>query len=165
MSDFAERAGSVASSTPWGRWQQTIDEVEIVVDVPKGTRGRDVQVNFVTVATACHCGLLALVDMKPASIGVAVNKNPVMQGELLHSVIVDESTWTIENDGAELHILLIKSHRDASGAWSSLLKDQYELDPLVFDQVQKQLTLERFQRENPGFDFTDAEVTGNYQVS
>lgn len=39
---FDERSGTVPSKTPWGNWEQTIDEVFIEVIVPKGTRGREI---------------------------------------------------------------------------------------------------------------------------
>ncbi|EDO28204.1 predicted protein [Nematostella vectensis] len=61
-----------------------------------------------------------------------------------------------------LRIVLVKSGRDAANCWKSLLADQYLADPWVFNEMEKKLTLERFQKENPGFDFSGAEVTGNY---
>ena len=39
---FDEKSGVVLSKTPWGNWAQTIDEVFIEVDVPKGTKGREI---------------------------------------------------------------------------------------------------------------------------
>ena len=46
-----------------------------------------------------------------------------------------------------LRIVLVKSHRDAANCWKSLLKGQYAADPYVFDQMERKLTLERFQNE------------------
>ena len=34
------------------------------------------------------------------------------------------------------------------------------MDPLTQQEVQKSILLERFQEENPGFDFSGAEVNG-----
>ena len=42
LSHFEEKSGVVPSETPWGSWAQTIDEVIVEVNVPKGTRGREV---------------------------------------------------------------------------------------------------------------------------
>ena len=39
---FDEKSGIVPSKTPWGNWAQTIDEVFIEVNVPKGTKGREI---------------------------------------------------------------------------------------------------------------------------
>ena len=43
MSDFDERSGIVQCKTPWGSWAQTMEEVVVEVDVPAGTRSRDVR--------------------------------------------------------------------------------------------------------------------------
>lgn len=39
---FDEKSGVVPSKTSWGNWAQTIDEVFIEVNVPKGTKGREI---------------------------------------------------------------------------------------------------------------------------
>lgn len=46
-----------------------------------------------------------------------------------------------------LRILCQKSTRDAGNGWKSLLKDQYNADPWTMSEMEKKLTLERFQRE------------------
>jgi len=60
-------------------------------------------------------------------------------------------------------VVLVKSDRSAGNCWQALLEGgQYKCNPWVFDQMERKLTLERFQRENPGFDFSGAEISGNY---
>ena len=46
-----------------------------------------------------------------------------------------------------IRMILVKSGREASNCWSSLLEGKYICDPMTFDQMEKKLTLERFQRE------------------
>ena len=46
-----------------------------------------------------------------------------------------------------MRIVLSKSHPTADNCWKSLLKDQYETNPVTFDEMEKKLTLERFQKE------------------
>ena len=41
-----------------------------------------------------------------------------------------------------------------------IVKGQYELDAFNKDKVDKQMMLEKFQDENPGFDFSGAEFSG-----
>lgn len=54
---FDERSGVVNSITPWGRWAQTIDEIFIEIDVPAGTRGKDVKCDIKTKNLTCTvCG-------------------------------------------------------------------------------------------------------------
>ena len=40
---FDEKSGIVLCRTSWGTWGQTVDDVQIEVDVAKGTKGRDVK--------------------------------------------------------------------------------------------------------------------------
>lgn len=44
---FDERSGVVPCKTPWGSWYQTMEEVFIEVNVPRGTSGKEV---------TCHLG-------------------------------------------------------------------------------------------------------------
>ena len=45
-------------------------------------------------------------------------------------------------------MVLVKSDRSASNCWKSLLEGgQYKCNPWVLDQMEKKLTLERFQKE------------------
>lgn len=46
-----------------------------------------------------------------------------------------------------VRIVLVKSERDAGNCWQSLLEGQYETDAWVFNEMEKKMTLERFQRE------------------
>ncbi|XP_063301349.1 nudC domain-containing protein 2 [Pelobates fuscus] len=142
--NFEERSGIVSCTTPWGCWYQTMEEVFIEVHVPPGTQARDI-----------HCKLGS------RDIRLTVQGKDVIKGKLFDSTISDEGTWTLE-DRKLIRIILTKSNRNAGNCWTSLLEEEYSADPLVQDQMQKKLTLERFQRENPGFDFSGAELSGNY---
>ena len=67
-----------------------------------------------------------------------------------------ESFWMIEDE--ELHVLLSKMYK--AETWSSACKGHQKLDPLAESEMKKKILLERFQEENPGFDFSGAEVNG-----
>ncbi|VDQ13590.1 unnamed protein product [Trichobilharzia regenti] len=45
--------------------------------------------------------------------------------------------------------------------WSSLMVDNWEADSLVVERIKQKLMLERLQVENPGLDFSSAEISGN----
>ena len=49
-----------------------------------------------------------------------------------------------------------KSHE----SWASIIKGKDEVDPLVKEDMDKKMLLEKFQRDYPGFDFSGAELTG-----
>ncbi|KAH0629673.1 hypothetical protein JD844_011919 [Phrynosoma platyrhinos] len=162
MSDpFEERSGLVPCGTPWGRWYQTLEEVFVEVDVPQGTRAKEVACSLksrhLSLAVAGKDVLKARGRKEGRKEAVAYGK----KGKLFDSTIADEATWTLE-DQKLIRIVLTKTNRDAGNCWSSLLENEYAADPWVQDQMQKKLTLERFQRENPGFDFSGAEISGNY---
>ncbi|KAK1789249.1 hypothetical protein P4O66_015188, partial [Electrophorus voltai] len=67
-------------------------------------------------------------------------------GKLFGSTVRDEATWTLE-DKKLIRIVLMKTNRDAGNCWASLLEGEFTADPWVQDQMQRKLTLERFQRE------------------
>lgn len=50
-------------------------------------------------------------------------------------------------DKSMIRICLSKAHNTAAHCWPSLLKGKYEVDPFTFDEMQKKLTLQRFQLE------------------
>ncbi|XDB66605.1 hypothetical protein ABFV05_020221 [Capra hircus] len=77
------------------------------------------------------------------------------------SAIANEGTWTLE-DRKMICIVLTKMRRDAANCWTSLLEYEYAAHPWVQDQMQRKFTLGRFQKENPGFYFSGAEISGNY---
>jgi len=81
---------------------------------------------------------------------------PFLDEDLAGQVKASESYWMIEDD--ELHIQLQKMHK--ADTWSQACKGHQQLDPLTQSEVQKKILLERFQEENPGFDFSGAEVNG-----
>lgn len=73
-----------------------------------------------------------------------------------YTVDSSESTWTLE-DGI-LHLSLTKGSKGQT--WDCLLKGHTPNDPYTQSEVQKSLMLERFQAENPGFDFSGASFNG-----
>ncbi|KAM9833402.1 nudC domain-containing protein 2 [Syngnathus typhle] len=141
---FDERSGLVPCQTSWGSWSQTMEEVFIEVNVPPGTSAKEVK---------CH---LATRDIELNVKGIEIIK-----GRFFGATVSDEATWTLE-DKCLIRIILMKTNREAGNCWSSLLEGEYSANAWVQDQMQRKLTLERFQRENPGFDFSGAEISGNF---
>ena len=44
--------------------------------------------------------------------------------------------------------------------WRAAFANHIRTDPVTEEEVRKQIMLERFQAENPGFDFSGAEFSG-----
>ncbi|KAF0922820.1 hypothetical protein E2562_002070 [Oryza meyeriana var. granulata] len=121
-------------------WDQTLEEVNMYIELPKGVPTK----LFNCTIQATH-----------VEVGIRSNP-PYLNHDLTHPVKTDSSFWTIE-DG-EMHITLQK--REKGKTWSSPIQGQGSLDPCTADQEQKRLMLQRFQEENRGFDFSQAQFTG-----
>eukprot|EP00116_Pleurobrachia_bachei_P012816 sb/3473078/ len=146
--DFEDKAGIVKSKTDWGSWYQSIDDVTIEVEVSANTKGKNVSVKIL-----------------PSSVSCSVFNETKFSDKLFASIVTDESTWTIEEeDGSRfIRIFLVKCIKTPQNCWKSLFEASCSADLLTLDTMQKRFLQERYQRENPGFDFSGAEVTGQYQ--
>lgn len=67
--------------------------------------------------------------------------------KVVHGILSSPNPLLPAEDGMLLQIVLAKSAREASNAWPSLLEGQFEANAHELDEMQKKLTLERFQRE------------------
>jgi len=127
-------------------WDQSLDEVNIWIAPPPG-----VTASMLDIAIA-HDRL---------SVGLKGNP-PFLAEKTGGVVVVAESLWSIEplaKGGAELTVNLQKMRKGEM--WTSALHGHGVLDPLTQEEDKKRLMLERFQEENPGFDFSGAEFNGN----
>ncbi|XP_046394213.1 nudC domain-containing protein 2-like isoform X2 [Ischnura elegans] len=145
LSHFDEKSGIVPCATPWGRWWQTVQEVNIEVTIPLGTRSKDIKVKLVSNEIEC-----------------TVLNQLIFKGKLFGVVRSDEMIWTIE-DGNKLWIVLSKiPQKRKDEVWEALLMDNYAADPYTFHEMRKKMDLEWFQIENPGFDFSKAKLSKAY---
>ncbi|KAI0932107.1 hypothetical protein AcV7_000699 [Taiwanofungus camphoratus] len=108
--DKADRAREVAeqAALPY-TWRQELGEVDIVVPVPKGTRGRDLNV---------------VIQKKRLSVGLK-GKEAIMGGELCKEIKVEESTWMLEDQQA-LHIHIEKLNKQQW--WENVLTHHPKID-------------------------------------
>ncbi|XP_011441876.3 nudC domain-containing protein 2 isoform X1 [Magallana gigas] len=144
MAHFDEKSGYIPCKTEWGQWWQTNEEVFIEINVPQGTLAKDIKCAFA-----------------PKHIKIAVKGETVIEGDLPSTIHSDEALWTLE-DKKFLRVFLPKGLAVAENLWNSLLVGQYETDAWTFDQMEKKATLQKYQEENPGFDFSGADISGNY---
>ena len=128
-------------------WTQTVEEVQIKINVPKGTKGKDVvfklTINHLTVGLK---GQAPVIDVSCFAIifnFFAQYNFFYLQGQLSHGVIPDDSLWTLE-DNEELYIQLQKIKRHES--WASVCVGN-EIDPFTKQEMDKKMMLEKFQRE------------------
>ncbi|XP_073118453.1 protein BOBBER 1-like [Henckelia pumila] len=155
-------------------WGQSLQEVNITVPVPSGTKSR-----FIT------C------EIKKQYIKVGLKgQPPVIEGDLFHPVKVDDCFWSLE-DQKSISILLTKQNQ--MEWWKYLVKGEPEVDTqkvepensklsdldsetrstvekMMFDQrqkqmgrptsdeMQKQYILKKFMSEHPEMDFSRAKI-------
>lgn len=81
---------------------------------------------------------------------------PYLDKDFAGLVKPSESLWTIED--STLSIQLTKA--EEASTWTAALAG-HQLEAGNQQKDQKRLMLERFQSENPGFDFSGAEFTGS----
>ncbi|VDB99639.1 unnamed protein product [Peniophora sp. CBMAI 1063] len=156
-------------------WKQELGEVDIVVPVPQGTRGRDLSV---------------VIQKKKLSVGLK-GKEPIMSGELCKDIKVEESTWSIE-DQSIVNVHLEKVNK--MQWWENVLAHHPKIDTrkiqpensklsdldgetrgmvekMMFDNAQKQMgkptsdemkkaeMLKKFQDAHPELDFSNAKIS------
>ncbi|KAF4655467.1 NudC domain-containing protein 2, partial [Perkinsus olseni] len=101
--------------------------------------------------------LSILLDPKRVKLSLRGANQFYLNHEPAGLVDKDDSTWFIE-DG-EVHIILAKARK--AELWPSCFEGQAQLDAFTQNELSKKLMLERFQEENPGFDFSGAEFNGS----
>jgi hypothetical protein len=102
--------------------------------------------------------LLCNITSNRLQLGLRGNDRFFIDEETCSKVDTFESSWCMDEQGV-INIILIKAHRGET--WESALKGQAVVDAFTKQAIQKDLMLERFQEENPGFDFRDAEFSGS----
>ncbi|KAJ1977664.1 hypothetical protein H4R35_002212 [Dimargaris xerosporica] len=83
-------------------WRQSLEELDLTFPVPAGTRARDVVVDIMNKRLK--------VALKTAASAVNGGDPTLVDGELFASIIVDDSTWSIE-DRCRLLVHLEKQNR------------------------------------------------------
>lgn len=153
---------------------QTLGELEIRLQVPPGTSGKD---------------LTVLIKKKALTVGLK-KQDPLLDGELPKDIKVEESTWTLD-DNKEVVIHLEKINK--MEWWSQIILGHPSIDTskiqpensklgdldaetrsmvekMMFDQRQKELgkptsdelkkheILKKFQEQHPELDFSKAKI-------
>jgi len=90
-------------------WTQTLSDLSIVIDVPRGTKSREL-----------------IVDIRNKKLKVAFkNGATIVDGDLYNRCVVDDCCWTLE-DGCELNINLQKENK--MEWWKSVIQGDAEIN-------------------------------------
>lgn len=134
-------------------WEQTLEDVTIYVKPPP----------FVERGNQIRCQIAPL----HLQLGLQGGEQWFLSEPTGGLVDVSESTWSLEEEDDDndcqklICIYLIKGRKGEQ--WNTALAGKHvasTLDPVATEEVKKDLMLERFQEENPGFDFRGAEFNG-----
>ena len=111
---------------------------------------------------------LSLISHRAVRIGSSVAaargralEQPRSQGVRCHLLLIApcQPCVSLHAEDGVLHMSLVKGSKGIT--WDCLLKGHTKNDPFTQSEVQKSLMLERFQAENPGFDFSGAQFNGS----
>ena len=136
-------------------WEQSLSEVVVYVPTPPVAK----------LCLDCHIGAHHL------RLGLVGAPTPFIDEPTFGKVDTHESTWCLEqvdddsngnNDRPMIVIYLQKAHKGV--VWDAVLTGRFpavRLNPVHHEQVQKELLLERYGEDHPGFDFRDADFNGS----
>ena len=103
---------SKGGTLAWGKFQQNKkNQLLVYVDVPEGTRGKQVQVTMTT-----------------RKLKVVVLGKELLAGDLCGTIVVDESTWEM-SDGK----VLITLEKQEEGWWDRVVGSDAPVDTSKFD--------------------------------
>lgn len=158
-------------------WTQQLADLQVMVDVPPGTKGRD---------------LTVVIENRKLKVGLK-GQTPLIDGELHKKVIVDDSFWTLESDGGTKQVSISLQKENTMEWWKCVIKGDPEIDttkvqpensklsdldgetrqtvekmmldqrnkamglPTV-DEMKKQEMLKKFMDEHPEMDFSNAKI-------
>jgi len=121
-------------------WDQTLEEVNIHIVPPECVTAKTIECKITT---------------NKMVVGIK-GKAPFLVCEFFAQVKANDSFWTFEDK-----VIHVSSQKMIKGeTWNAAFKGHEQLDPISQEKVKRQMMLERFQAENPGFDFSGAEFNG-----
>merc|ERR1711991_37347 len=92
------------------RWTQTEEEMTVWFRVPEGTRAKDIE---------------ASIEPRFISFHVKGMKYPKLRGKTHHTISVDDSTWTLDDNMVEITLVKPEPH----GWWKGLIFGHKVVDP------------------------------------
>jgi len=141
-------------------WEQSLDEVTIYISAPISKLPKHNTASYINVNISTNRLQVGLKSQP--------NGEYFLNETTFGKVKVNESSWYLDEEGI-ITIILCKVFRGET--WEGVLCGHTATtdanggihettDPITKQSMQRTLMLERFQEENPGFDFRDATFNG-----
>ena len=121
-------------------WEQTLEDVNIWIKPPANITAKQLDIRF---------------DNNSLRVGLKGRK-PFINDELAYKIDTTKTTWFLDDE--ELTLTLGKLV--IGDTWPKILKKQKALNMFEEERMKKSMLLERFARENPGMDFSQAKFDG-----
>lgn len=133
-------------------WEQSLDEVDVRIPQPSSARlTRRSVPHFAVCASVLHMRVV-----------MAPGVTAVFDVPLARRADGSECFWTTDDDGRTLHLVLAKAV--VGEPWPAVFAASRDSAAAVeegdVEGARREMLLQRFQAEHPGFDFTDAQVAG-----
>ena len=138
-------------------WEKNLEEILIYIQAPDCILEKNKEIIKKQLKPGQQMPKLDI-KITPTHLSVGLKGfPPYLSEDFAHNVKASESLWLLE-DG----LIIITVEKAIKGdTWMSVFKGQEKMNPFQKEEVQKKMLLERFQEENHGFDFSDAEINGN----
>ena len=121
-------------------WEQSLEDVNIYVTPPPGVVPDMIDCKFA-----------------PNKLTLGIRGNPPFLDEPTGGPIIVKESYFYMNDG---EITLFMSKMRKGETWEAALATRGRVDPFTRQEIQRDMMLERFGEEHPGFDFRSAEFNG-----
>ena len=138
-------------------WEQNLEEILLYIKAPECVLEKNREIVKKNLKPGQKFPKLDI-KITPTHLSVGlIDLPPYLSEDFTHNVKASESLRTL--DDGEIQITLEKAIK--GDTWLSVFKGHEQVNFLQKEEMQKKMLLERFQEENSGFDFSDAEINGN----
>lgn len=138
-------------------WEQTLEDVLIYIKTPEVLLEKNKEIVRKNLKVGQKMPKLE-VEFKCDNLKIQISgADPYINEKLTSKVRNSECLWEI--DGEEIIITLPKALKGET--WKSVFIGHGNLNELQLEEVKKKMLKERFQEEHGGFDFSDANISGN----
>ena len=125
-------------------WEQSLEDLIIYITPPKVLKGKDMDIR---------------IQARHVSIGRKGSKVRFIDEDLVYTVKVDQCFWSLTDGLLEINLTKMETGK----MWPAVFVGHMQQKMNIWEEqnAKKAMMLERFSRENPHFDFSNAKFSGH----